>query len=265
MQFTKTAIADQFAGKPDTAAGTLVTARLQNPLISFYRLANGPAFRDGIHQRLLAIDVLAGLGGGDGNQAMPMVGRANRDRVDIRAGQQFAEIVIAVAALVGAVSLLLGIILFRTSAGGIAAGGRTAGKLVEHVIIVTALVDITDCDHLDIGLFQKRQHIPRPLPPGSDAAHDDAIAGSHRAIQSQGGRGNDIRETYRAGGGQRGLLQKFPSGYLHGMFLFKSLTIAILFYPIFHGLRRERASKRFPSSQLVNCSRTGSQCRGRPS
>ncbi len=57
------------------------------------------AFGDRIGQRLLEVDILAGFGGGQGVQTVPMVRRDDQDAVDVLAGQELAEIVVAGARL----------------------------------------------------------------------------------------------------------------------------------------------------------------------
>ena len=51
------------------------------------------ALVDRERERLLAVDVLAGPGGGDVDQRVPVVGRAVDDDVDVVALEQLAEIV----------------------------------------------------------------------------------------------------------------------------------------------------------------------------
>ena len=49
---------------------------------------------DAVGQRLLAIDVLAGLAGQDGDDRVPVVGRGDDDRVDVLAIEDLAEVAV---------------------------------------------------------------------------------------------------------------------------------------------------------------------------
>ena len=57
-------------------------------------IGHGAAFGDGERQRLLAINILAGPGGFDDGNGMPVVGRCDQDRVDVFAGEEFAEVLV---------------------------------------------------------------------------------------------------------------------------------------------------------------------------
>jgi len=53
---------------------------------------DGPALADGPGHRLLAPDILAGLGGGDGDEGVPVGRRRDVDDVDVGPGQDLAEV-----------------------------------------------------------------------------------------------------------------------------------------------------------------------------
>ena len=69
----------------DTVDGLrpLLAADLEDAIIFAGRLDHQPAFADRQAQRLLGIDVLAGLAGMDRNQRPPVVGRGRDDGVDV--------------------------------------------------------------------------------------------------------------------------------------------------------------------------------------
>ena len=70
-----------------------VVAHLRDALVLVRRGHHGAAFADGIGERLLDEDVLAGAAGVDEGQRVPVVGRPHHDGVEFLALQQLAEIV----------------------------------------------------------------------------------------------------------------------------------------------------------------------------
>ena len=76
--------ADQFDGQAEHAAvlGALLAAGLQDLAGVLDRLHHGQRLGDGQRQRLLAVDVLAGLHGLDGDLGVPVVGRGDQDAVE---------------------------------------------------------------------------------------------------------------------------------------------------------------------------------------
>ncbi len=109
VQLSDPLIPGQLAGHEKIYGRALLRARLEYPVVPAHGLDDLAAFGDRIGQRLLQEDVFAGVGGGDGNRRVPMVGSDDEDPVDVLAAQQLAEIGIGVAALVAFVGQLLGI------------------------------------------------------------------------------------------------------------------------------------------------------------
>ena len=68
-------------------------------------LDDGAALGDGEGQRFLDVDILAVAHRVDGDQRVPVVGRADEDGVDIGAAVEFAEVAVgfAIGVLVGGV------------------------------------------------------------------------------------------------------------------------------------------------------------------
>jgi hypothetical protein len=85
---------------------------------------------DVVRQRLLAIDVLAGAQRGEHRDRVPVVGRGDADRVNVLAGDEFAEIVIGRAAAVPIESIhpLLRVV----AAGGVHIADRKHPGLVPE-------------------------------------------------------------------------------------------------------------------------------------
>ncbi len=149
VQFSYPAVDEKLAGFAELATGALLGACLEDPAIAFYFVHEGPAFGNCQSQRLFAVDILAGTNCGDGRRDMPVIGRRDRDRVDIISGQHLAEIVIA---------------RLRVEPYPIA-GTFSVG-----------CVDITYSHHLAAGLRMESPHIAAALTSGADAADRDAVA-----------------------------------------------------------------------------------------
>ena len=73
-------------------AGVDQVAHLGDALGLLGRVDHRPALGDPVRQRLLAIDVLAGLAGEDGRDRVPVVGRGDDDGVDVLAVEHLAEV-----------------------------------------------------------------------------------------------------------------------------------------------------------------------------
>jgi len=85
------AVPDEFAGVPRIGTRAFVAARLQDAPVTLDRVTHGAPLGDRVHERLLAVHVLARLRGRNADQAVPVVGRPDAHRVDILAGNQLAK------------------------------------------------------------------------------------------------------------------------------------------------------------------------------
>src|SRR5207244_12153451 len=88
------------------AAAALPAAVLERAPVFLGCLPAAAAFADDVAHRLLDVDVLARLHRPDGEQRMPVVGRGNRDRVEVLVLQGLADVLHA-GRLVAAFSDLL--------------------------------------------------------------------------------------------------------------------------------------------------------------
>ena len=93
LELADAAVADEFAGEAEALAAALLGAGLQDHLVVAHGLDHVAALIDGQGEGLLGVDVLLRAGGGDVDQAVPVVGRAVDDAVDVVALEQFPEIV----------------------------------------------------------------------------------------------------------------------------------------------------------------------------
>ena len=180
--------------------GALLAAALEDALVLLDRVAHGPALGDGQRQRLLAIDVLAGLRRQDDGHGVPVVRRADQDGVDVLAIEQFAEIDEGVAALVLARLLVGGVMLLDETPGRFTAGDGAipvAGAFA---------VDVADGHDLHAVIAEEAAHVVEALIAGADDAEIDALARGRLALQAEGRGGDDQRC-----GGDGGLAEKLPA------------------------------------------------------
>src|SRR5262249_42303235 len=94
------AVADQLAGLPEARVAALLAAGLEDALGVAPRRDEALALVDRQRERLLAVDVLARLEGGEVDQRVPVVGGAVDDDMDVLALQQLTEVLVDRRALV---------------------------------------------------------------------------------------------------------------------------------------------------------------------
>ena len=102
---------------------------------------------------------------------VPVVRRADLDGVDIAPAQDLAEVAPGVAAAVGAVAAILGVVLLDQPPGRLAAADLAlpvAGALA---------VDVADGDDLHALVAQERIDVVEALVARADHAQRDAVAG----------------------------------------------------------------------------------------
>ena len=130
-------------------AGVDQVAHLGDALVLFGRLHHGPAFLDAVRQRLLAVDVLAGLAGQDGRNPVPVVGRGDHDRVDVFAVEHPAKIAVGLR--------------------------RSARRRLGPVEV--GLVDVADRRDLDLRKLLECIDQAGPHAADADEAQHDLLAG----------------------------------------------------------------------------------------
>ena len=163
LQLADAAIADILDRLPELAVefAPLLAAGLKDDLIGSHRLDDLPTLGNRVRQRLLAVDVLLGLGRQHAAQSVPVVGRGDHHGVDVVAGQKLAEIAVNVAALVLARLDRLGILLLDGFLG-------IRGPLGD---------DVAYGNHLHIAEAQKPVHMAAAHRPHADEAQADALVG----------------------------------------------------------------------------------------
>jgi hypothetical protein len=97
-------VADLFARQSNGVRRPFVAAALDNPVVLLRCADDPPSFGDGIGQWLLAVDVRAGVEGGDGGQRVPVIGCGDGDGVEIAAADEVEVIPIRRAVQIGRAS-----------------------------------------------------------------------------------------------------------------------------------------------------------------
>jgi hypothetical protein len=92
------AVPHQLARDAELLHRSLHRARLQHPAVRVDRLHDLDGLVNVVGERLLAVDVLAGPQGGEGDDRVPVVGRRDHDGVDVLSGDELAEVVVGPAA-----------------------------------------------------------------------------------------------------------------------------------------------------------------------
>ena len=85
-------LAHQLPGMGDGGVLEVVEAHQRRDAGGLHRIEHGLGLGGTVGERLLAIDVLAGLGRGDGDLGMRVVGRGDVDDVDVRVGHELAPV-----------------------------------------------------------------------------------------------------------------------------------------------------------------------------
>jgi len=133
MEFAQAARADQQAGLTEQLVAALLAAGLQHALVGLDRGHQALALIDGEGEGLFAVDILAGLDGGQIDQRVPVVGRGVDHHREILLGvEQLAEIGVlpGVAVLLGGLGGAVGIDIADRHHG--AEAGSVAGIALAH-------------------------------------------------------------------------------------------------------------------------------------
>ena len=177
------AVAHQFAGGAKFAHGTLHAADLENSIVGAHGLHHRPAFQHGMRHGFLAVNILAGPGRRNGHERVPMIRRGDDDGINILPRQQIAEILVGVAAFVGAGIGVLGV-------------GGFHGLFRQ---LQPGAVHIAHGEHADVLARETGVHQAVTLLADTDEAEGDLFAGG-AVRRPQTGRQN---ERSRAGDGRR--------------------------------------------------------------
>ena len=137
----------------DVLATAPLRTHLHDALVALGRLEHGAAFVNGLGQRLLDIDVLAGLAGEDGRQGVPVVGRGDEHHVHVLAVEDAAEVL-------HRVGLLAALLLANLDALG--------DPRVVHV---------ADDDAIDFGVEEEAFEVALAHAAAADEPEPDLLVG----------------------------------------------------------------------------------------
>ena len=174
--------AHQLDGGDELLAAALLATHLQDAVVSTHGTLYGQSLGDGIGQRLLQIDVLAGLERMDGHEGMPVVGRGNLDGIDILTLEHTLILFIDVATHRHALLLL------------------PLGHIATEALALDA-VHIAAGSHLHARTAREAAEVAASLLTQTDKAQDNAVAGCYAHTIHREAREN--HETSDASGGSR--------------------------------------------------------------
>jgi len=170
VDFSDSAIADEFAGEAEVVLRALLAAGQPYYAVAFYRVANCSTFGDVVGERLLTVNVLACPGGHNCRDCVPMVRRGYRHRVDVVSGDYFAKVVVSSAIPVA--------VFFVYYIAG---------------VVMKLGTNVANCNNVNLRLLQESAHVTGAFSAHADAAHYDSIARGYRAISSEHGGRDDVR------------------------------------------------------------------------
>jgi len=193
LELSDPTVADQFAHADVGVDRAVLGGGLEYAAGFLHHLTEHPALGHGQGQRLFADDVLAGLGGHDRRDHMPVVWRAVGDHVDVLTVDEFAEVAVGRAGLVVLDAEGLGVMFVHP----------------RPALLASLLVDVADRNDLRIAVAEDLHQVPvDAVVAAADQPVDDPVARGGRPVLTQGGSTHEIGRGYTCG---RGPLQKSPT------------------------------------------------------
>ena len=188
-----------------TVLAALLRAGLVNAPVTANRSQHRLAFSNRHRGRFFAINVLSRLSGHRGHRGVPMRGRCDQHRIDVRSRQHLPEIRIGLAGAVIALTVSARVILVHFLGRGLAATPPDIANR-EHLHILAPGVTASH-----IGPSPAEQ-VTAALPTHTNEAHRNSLTGRYGPLQSQSRCGYD--EWRRSGGPDhsRRLAQKSAPG-----------------------------------------------------
>ena len=189
FQRADAAVADELRCVSELDGGALLAADLEDAAGGLDSIGHGAAFGDGERSGLLQVDVFAGANGIDGDERVPVVGRADEDGVDVFVCKQVVIVGVACDAIVGLAEL-----------GGV-------GFVDElFAIFDTIGVEVANGDDAGIVYGEDVGHVMDARDaPHADGADVDLLAGR---VLAEKARRNNGREAGDGGGGKRGFEER---------------------------------------------------------
>jgi hypothetical protein len=164
VQFADHPVADQLGRLVKMSGGPELAIHPEHPLLLRHQPGQHPAFLNVARDRFLERHILARAHRGQGHRHVPVVGRGDHHRIDVRPRQQLAEVAVARAALRPVVRI-----------GRLHALGQAPG------------IDVADGQHAAVvGLQERSQVGVIGLAPQADQPDADLLAGRVGAEQPAG-------------------------------------------------------------------------------
>ncbi len=184
------ALADQVVGHQPGGVGHRLDADGHHPVVLDHGIDDGVGLVDGLGHRLLAIDVLAGLGGVDAHLGVPVVGGGDADDIDFFQLEQLAIVLDDVLLVIDVQTDLLrrGI-----QALGIGPFFRLAAAN-DGVLARVAVPHVADANRGDLFAFlaQLVDDVQVSLAAAADPqeGHPQTFVGSIDTVVAGGGQGH---------------------------------------------------------------------------
>src|SRR6185503_8353170 len=162
MELADPAVAHQLAGPAEVLVGSLLASGLEDALVFMHRIAHGASLGYCELERLLAIDVLAGVCRGDRRKGVPVIGRGYLHRIDIFPSKELSKIGQGIAAFVCTGSLLLRVSRLHPFFGRISPANSAVP--VTHAL----LVHVAHREDLDALIVKEYFQVVDALVAGTD-------------------------------------------------------------------------------------------------
>ena len=188
----------------ETLAGALLATGLEHDPCLLYGIAHGPSFLDGKRERFLSVNVLAGAGGGDNRDGVPVIRRGNHDRIDIVASQQLAKIFIPLTGRVFSGAYLLAVGKIHQLLCGFPA------RVATVPVPVARPVHVADARNLYLFFLEELPQMPGPHIARTDESERNAITGRRAAGAAESRCRNNAWQS-KPSGKKRTCLQKVAS------------------------------------------------------
>ena len=206
LDVAQPAVADDGRGTAKGGLGALLRAGLEHAAGATGDVHHRAALAHGERHRLLAVDVLAGLHGGDGDGGVPVVGGGDEDGIDVGAREEFLVRGVEVQALEG---------------GGAGVPGVAVLDASLHLLRLAA-PDVAEGHDLTVIAAEQPTHVVAGDEAVADDAHRDPVARSRGAEQPGGkderrnAEGQDAGQTTLDGRATREHGRGFRGGSGHG-------------------------------------------------
>ena len=184
---TDLAVGEHLAHKPGAFGCLALVAALGGHFGPARRLGHLARFKDGIRERLFAINMLAPFQRRHGDDRMGVVRRGYHHGVHVFLLEQLAIIAVCLAGPIRAGALLFGIVRIHEPPGRLASAllRLPALRPVPRQIAASLAIDVADRDHLHLREPLELDHVLQPLPPNADAGQSELLARGDLACSAE--------------------------------------------------------------------------------